>query len=435
MIVTEPLFHTLANGLRVALQPQPHVHSLGIGLYVGVGSRYETAETNGISHFLEHILFRGNKDYPSSLEINQAVESWGGTFNAYTAREETQYYTKLHPDFLKEGLQFFSSFVTEPTFSGIEQEREIILEERLEDVNEDGQDIVLYELSQRAFWGRHPLGLKILGNPDNLKKLQEAQLRQHFEKYYGARNTVLCITGRFDPEVALRWVEEFFGTMRAGEKHSPEAPSANPTPAERSSFVSEDETQVELGLVFLGPGPSNPEYRAIVLGRRLLGSGMSSRLYNRIVDELGLCYDVWAELDIAHDFSFLEVGASVAPSKCLQVMEEIAKEVARLRTEEISEEELEQLKKRWLYQQEFALDNVSGINESLGVWTLYDRYRPFEERKAAMMQWTPASLRDVWSRWLTPDKMVLGAVGNISKRRKRSLKEAMQTILGENVTQ
>lgn len=430
-LVQEPQFRTLTNGLRVVMMPQPHLHALGIGVYVGVGSRYETAETNGVSHFLEHVMFRGNRLYPSSQAINEAIESWGGNFNAYTAREETQYYATLHPRFLNEGLEFFSAFISEPTLAGVDLEREIILEERLEDVNEDGQDLVLHDLVQHAFWGRHPLGLKILGTPDTLKKLKESDLRTHFDRYYGARNLVLCLTGAFDVDTALPLIEQHFNTLRPGEAAAPVPVPDESVPEQRTSFVSEDDTQVEMVLSFLAPAPSHEEFPALQLASYLLGTGMSSRLYRRVIDELGLCYDVWAEMDVAHDVSFLEIGAAVAPNKLPRVLKEIAQEVAKLRDTPIEPRELEEWRQRWRFQQEFLLDKIPSLNELLGIWVLHHRYRSFEERWESMARWTPEELQAIWQKWLTPERMVLGAVGALSKKRKRQLKESIQTILGE----
>jgi predicted Zn-dependent peptidase len=158
---------------------------------------------------------------------------------------------------------------------------------------------------------------------------------------------------------------------------------------------------------------------------------MSSRLYRRVIDELGLCYDVWAEMDVAHDVSFLEIGAAVAPNKLPRVLKEIAQEVAKLRDTPIEPRELEEWRQRWRFQQEFLLDKIPSLNELLGIWVLHHRYRSFEERWESMARWTPEELQAIWQKWLTPERMVLGAVGALSKKRKRQLKESIQTILGE----
>ena len=324
-LIASSFHHVLNNGLQVVLRPQHQLHTLGVGLYVGVGSRYELPELVGISHFLEHVLFRGNASYPTSLEMNRAFESWGGTFNGSTGKESSSYFGMLHPDYLQEAVKFMADFCREPTFADVALERAIILEERLEDVDEDGQLLELDEIAHAAHWGSHPLGHCIIGNPTTLKKIGKSALERHFQIHYGMKNCVLVLTGEFDPEVAKTCIQAAFADLPSGQRGLPQpAPESN-EPTRFTSVVHCDDSQIELQLSFSGPPPTEDSFYPFLILKGILDDGMSSRLWHRIVEEKGLCYDVWCDIEEYRDISLLSVGGSIAAEKGSQLLEEILK--------------------------------------------------------------------------------------------------------------
>ncbi|MBU49249.1 MAG: hypothetical protein CL920_11180 [Deltaproteobacteria bacterium] len=423
-----PTFHTLSNGIRVALCPLPHLHSAGIGVYVRVGSRYESSRVLGVSHFLEHVLFRGNARYATSLDMNRAFEAWGGAINGYTTREFTYYFGKVHPDHLSDAIPFMGDFIHKPLFEGVDLERNIILEERLEDVDEDGQDLEIDDVSRAAFWGEHPLGHKIIGLPNTLRYVQQKQLEEHFAQFYTGEHLVICVTGRFASESVLPMIEQAFSHLPAGAPFAIEPAPTEAAPSQSTAFVSHDSSQVQLQLSFLGVSPQDPMFPSLLLLERVLDDGMSSRLWQRIVEEEGLCYEVWAGLDTYHDTSVLDIGASVAPEKTLKLAEKIVHELKTLRDEGPTEEEFALVKRRLRFSQEYALDQVEQLNERLGASVLYDAYVPFETQRAQIEALTMDEFVESTKKILCTKRALFAAVGPLSKSVKRRLREFARTF-------
>lgn len=422
---SEPSFHRLAGGLEVVLCPQPHLHSVGVGLYIKAGPRYEDPRRMGISHFLEHVLFRGNARYNSSLEMNRAFEAWGGSINGYTTREYTYYFGKLHPDYLHEAVPFMGDFIREPGFTGVEMERQIILEERLEDVDEDGQELDVDDVSRMGFWGDHPLGYKIIGSPGSIRGINERHLREHFGRFYRGGDLVFCVTGCFDEAAILPVIEASFAFLAETEsvdvaRLSPKAPTH---PNRSTAFVYQDSNQVSIQMTFLGFSPKDPDFWTLLLLDLVLDDGMSSRLWQRIVEELGLCYELWASLEIYHDTSLLDIGANVAPEKVIPLVEEITKQLQQLRDEGPSEEEFALAQRRWRFSQEYMLDQVETLNERLGASALFDLYVPLEEQIEKITTVTKDDFQQMCRRVLSRERLMFAGVGPLSKSLKRRLRD------------
>ncbi len=426
--MTEPIFQTLSNGLTTALYPQNHLHSLVFGLYIRVGSRYEIPEQKGITHFLEHVLFRGNGKYNNSLEMNRTFESWGGSLNAYTTREYMYFYGRLHPSFLEECLTFVGDLVRSPKFADVSLERNIILEERLQDVDSDGQLLDEDDVSRAMFWGEHPLGYPIIGIPKTIKQITEDQLEKHFHHFFGAKNMVLCLNGQFEPEQASQLMEKHLSDLPSGEARQPIRVPAESNPQQHSAFVHHDSSQVGILLSFRGPAPQAPNYLSVSLLDRILDDGMSSRLWQRLVENRGLCYDLWTSIDTYHDCSIFDIGASVAPEKVVELVEGIYKEVYLLREEGATHDEFEHARKRWVFRQDYLLDHVTSLNEYVGGHVLYDTYQSLEQQRVQMEQLTLDHLHQAARMLFQPERQLLTAVGPLTKSIKRRLRNATEAL-------
>src|SRR5450432_933721 len=185
----------LENGLRVVSVELPHLHSSLLALYVRAGSRHETAEKSGVGHFLEHMFFRGSAAFPDSVAMNGAVEDVGGNLNGYTSRDHAFYFTPLHESGLTVGMSVLADMIGHPLLKEMELEREIILEEMLDEVDEKGVDIDLDNLSKATLWPGHPLSLKIAGTPETVRALTVKDLEEHHARFYGGRNLIVCAAG------------------------------------------------------------------------------------------------------------------------------------------------------------------------------------------------------------------------------------------------
>ena len=191
----------IGNGLRVVTVAMPHLHTATMVAYVKVGARFETVATSGLSHFVEHMLFRGTERHPTSLALNTAIETLGSTLHAETGRDYSLYQMSLEPALIDEGLELFGEVLGKPRFGDIELERSLILEEMNEDYDEEDVEINVDEIARELMFGDHPLGLRIIGTRDNVERFSEADVRSHHAAYYGARNLLLCCAGPVEHEV------------------------------------------------------------------------------------------------------------------------------------------------------------------------------------------------------------------------------------------
>src|SRR3954465_6691771 len=203
----------LANKLRLLTIQTPHLHTASVCLYVRAGSRYQTPATTGLSHFLQHTLFRGSGRYPSSFALNLAIEDLGGTLYAETGRDYSLYQIPLHPRHVARGLEILGDLFSTPAFRDIDLERQIILEEILEDLDDRGRNVNLDDLSRLVAWDKHPLGYTITGPLKNVRRFKLGDVRAHFQHFYGAQNMVLCVAGPLLHQEVERWSRSAFAGL------------------------------------------------------------------------------------------------------------------------------------------------------------------------------------------------------------------------------
>src|SRR5438876_90789 len=241
----------LDNGLRVVTVELPHLHTGMIAAYVRAGSRHEDAQRNGVSHFLEHLFFRGSEGYPEGRQMNALVEDCGGALNGVTTRDHGYYFSPVHPKKIDVPFAVLGDMLSRPLFKEIELEREVILEEILDEVDEKGRDIDVDNLSKRALFGAHPLAMKIAGSSETVSSLREEDLRAHHARAYGARNLVVCCAGAVKHSQVMKLVEKSFGSLRPGDVLT-DTPLRFPPPGHQLVAVEHVESQVELQVSFRG---------------------------------------------------------------------------------------------------------------------------------------------------------------------------------------
>ena len=290
-----PFTHTMLNGLRVVCVEMPHLHAAELAVYLKVGGRHDPPGKSGLSHFLEHMLFRGTEDFASSLEIENAFEAVGGAPNAATDAESTCYYSRIHPDHVRRGMEIFASMLLRPTLAGIDIEKRIISEEAREDLNEQGEEINPDTIASRLLWPRHPLGLPTIGTLDSITGITREDLDHHRRTYYLPANAVVVVSGPVRSHEVFASAEEIFSQWKQGN-----VPSALPAIIRPSSprvcLVHDSDSQMNLQLAFVGIPRGDRKFTALRLLRRLLAGGGSSRLYLRLREELGIIYSVEASI-------------------------------------------------------------------------------------------------------------------------------------------
>ena len=414
-ITTAPVHKSLlGNGLRVVTVELPHLHGGMVAAYVRAGSRHESAAQNGVSHFLEHLFFRGSEGYPEGRAMNALVEDVGGSLNGVTTRDHGYYFTPVHPARLEVPFTVLGDMLARPLFKEIELEREVILEEILDEVDEDGRDIDVDNLSKQALFGDHPLAMKIAGSRDSVQALREEDLRAHHQRAYGARNLVIACAGPVRHAHILELAERSFGSLRPGEALTD--PAARPLlGGPRLIAVDHRESQMELQLSFPGPPEEHPDFPALRVLKRVLDDGLASRLQLALVERKALAYSVGAGMDGFTDCSVFEIGCACAPRKAPQALEELLKLLEELRTTPVPADELERARNKSRIWLEFSLDAPS---EMIGWYGGGELLRPpaetFAEWIARIEAVTAGDVQRVARSIFRREAMVAVAVGPLA---------------------
>ena len=373
---------TLDNGLRVVSVEQPRLHGICVSLHLNVGSRFETERTNGRSHMLEHMLFRGTPTHPTAHAQARAVERLGGTLYAATHTERGHMSVTLPPESVDAGVALFGEIVARPVFADLEVERGIIREEILESLDEDGNVIDPDNLTRARMYPSHSLGLPITGTLESVDAIDEACLRDHHRAFYTGHNAVLCLAGPIETSHGLELVGRCFDRLPPGRPPDTSTPLAQSKPT--FLYADNQGSQTDLRLAFRAPGWTDPDEPATELLVRLLDDGMSTRLYARICDEKGLCYDVSADYEPFVDDGVLDFAAVVRHASAPRVMRELVTIVRELVNEGPSEEELRICKNRHRWEMQSLLDHAEGLADYHGVAELQNDLISLEARHSRL---------------------------------------------------
>lgn len=403
----------LPNGLRLVTVEAPHLHTATVCLYVRAGSRYETPATSGLSHFVEHMLFRGSAGYPDSLALNRAIEHLGGTLYAETGRDYSLYQVSLAPGEVAAGLAILGDLFRSPAFRDIDLERKIILEEILEDLDDRGRNVNVDDVSRAAVWRAHPLGMPITGPLANVRRFGAGDVRRHFKRFYGARNLVLCVAGPVGHPAVRRWAVSAFRGVPAGRRARAE-PANGQDGGPIWKCVANEAAQTQVQVVFRALPDRDPDYMALAALLRVVDDGMSTRLHYRICDQKGLAYHVAASLEPLYDATLLEVDAACAHAKLPALVGEALAILAELREIRVSDEELGKAKRRYRGDLEASYDDLDGLAGWFGGTELFYRPRTHEQRARMMERVTAADIRRVARRVVRPERLTVAAVGSLS---------------------
>ncbi|HEU4385467.1 MAG TPA: pitrilysin family protein [Anaeromyxobacteraceae bacterium] len=415
----------LGNGLTVVTAPAPGLHSAMVALYVRAGSRHESARENGVSHLLEHLLFRGSEGFPDSAAMNAAVEAAGGNLNGMTARDHGCYYTPLHPRGLATGLAVLGDLVRRPLLKDLEVEREIILEEILDEVDARGRDIDPDNLVKRLAFGRHPLGFKIAGTPATIRGLDRAAVRRHHDRLYLGSNLVLAVAGPVRPAE----VEDLAGRhLEALPRGRPALESPPPPWPEGPllKLVGHDDAQVEFTLAFPSPPEQHRDHPVHLCLRRLLDDGLSSRLPLEVVEKRGLAYSLHAGMEVFADAGLLAVDGACAPPKMGRAVEAILEVLGSLAARPVPEEELGRVQRRHRLSLVFSLDSPGDLVGWYGMGELLRSQEEFESRCRRVEAVTPADVQRVARRTFARENLLAVAVGPLRGAARRALERAVR---------
>ncbi len=415
----------LTNGLRLVTVEMPHLHCAEMACYVQVGGRDESADLAGVSHFLEHILFRGSLDYPGSFVLERAFEAIGGAVNAATDVESTCYHSRFHPLHLDEAARLFASLLTRPLFTDVDVERRIILEEALDDLNERGEDISPDNLTAGLLWPDHPLSLPTIGTTASIKAIGEADLRAHHGRYYTPVNTVVVAVGNVRREAALRAVEGAFGHWHGSGGPERQSPVVLPARAPEVAWARDSDSQISLQLAFRAPGRGHADTLPLRVLRWILSWGGASRLMLRLREQLGLTYHVEAGLSMLADCGSFTIDLAVAPKNLERAVTEVLSVVARLCREPVPEEELQGVLRAYLFDLEFSQDHTEAMLSRYGWGELAGYLRTVEEDRRELMEVTAETIRRAARALFAPGNLKLAVVGPWKERHRRAVNKIL----------
>lgn len=357
---------TLPNGLRVVTRDMPGLHSAAIGIWVNAGCRDERAEQNGIAHFLEHMAFKGTPTR-TPLEIAEAIENVGGYINAYTSRDVTSYYARVLAGDVGMALDVISDIVLNPIFDTreIEVERGVILQEIGQSL--DTPDDVIFDWLQEAAYPDQPMGRTILGPAERVSHFSRDDLSGFIGEHYGPERMIVSAAGAVDHDRVLRQVEAIFGHLAPRARTAREPARWQGAETRRVKKLE----QAHFALAFEGPGYQDPDFYAAQIWTSALGGGMSSRLFQKVREERGLCYSIFAQSGFHDDTGMVTVYAGTSGDQVGDLANITIDEIRRS-AEDMTEAEIAraraQLKAGLLMGLESPTGQAERMARSLAIW-------------------------------------------------------------------
>lgn len=397
-------------------------------MYARTGSRYEDERDNGLSHFLEHMLFRGTARLPDAYALNHAIEALGGTLYAETGRDYSLYQISLHPETLSDGIRLFGEIFEAPAFSDLEVERRIVLEEMLEDHDDDGKLINIDDIARMAVWPNHPLGYRITGPYENVERFTSDDMRRLFARNYGARNMVLAVSGAVRHADVAPVVREAMEKLPSGEARIVTTPP-DEQKAARFVNVAREGSQTSVQVVFRALPENDPDFAALIVLGRVVDDGMSTRLHRRIVDDLGLAYYCSGSLEPFIDTGLYEIDGTCIHENAPALVRESLQLLARLRDEPPTVAELEKAAKRYRWDLEASFDDPDAMAGWMGGTELFNGPLSLEEKVSRVRAVTPADVQRVAGRVFRADRLTVACVGALNKKLEKQVRVAVESFV------
>jgi len=421
----------LPNGLAVAVAPVATTHQVLLTVLVRVGSRFEPLGLNGVSHAVEHLLFRGNARFPDPFSLHRALEEVGALVNAQTGVESTEVDFVAHPERVSEALGCLAALVRSPTFADFEKERGIIADELRYDYNEANRLIVPATLASQLLWPGHSLGQSVGGTPETLAALSPEAVRAHHAAHYRPDNVVVGVAGRIEVAVALAAVREHFGDWVAPAAPPPPLPDAAPAPdaaGPRLLSVPDQDNQFSLQLSFPAPPRRSADEIPVGLLLRILDDGPNSRLQRVIREEMALVYSISAGYTAYEDAGQFDIATAVAPERLETLLRTVFAELSRFAAEGPTAEELETARRRHRLELGFARDSLGAYIDRYAWPLLYGPIREEDEELAEMERVTAERLRTLAADLFRRQRLHLVLVGPRDAASEAALRRAVATF-------
>ncbi len=401
----------LENEIPIVMETFKNVRSVAVGVWVKVGSRYETSEKNGISHFLEHMFFKGTKKR-TTRDISVEIDSMGGDMNAFTSRENTAFYIKVLDEYLEQGIDLLSDICVNSIFpeDELEKEKKIVKEEIK--MVEDTPDEYIHDLFNQAVWGHEGLGQSILGRRETIAAFTREDILSHIRRYYGTRDIVISCAGNFAPEAMMKILGRRFGGLRRGSEPKKGAP---PDFQANIKVYSKDIAEAHICIGVPGISQTSDERYAFFLLNTILGAGVSSRLFQEIREKRGLAYSVYSFTSSYLDTGLWGVYAGVSRKRIREVAELIIAEMLDL-TDTLTEAELERAKNHLKGNLILGLESTSSRMNNIARQEMYfGKYISPDEVIKSVELVRIDQIKELSERLIRRDNFAITAYGPIQK--------------------
>lgn len=355
--------HVLENGLTIIGEEIPYVKSISLGVWINAGSRIEDEEISGVSHFIEHMLFKGTRNR-TSKQIASEIDNLGGQINAFTSKECTCYYVKLLDSHIDIGIDVLSDMILNSKFNedDLDKERSVIIEELK--MYEDSPEDLAYDLLTENIYKNDPLGMNIIGTEESLKRLNREKLLDYFNKYYVPNNSVIAISGNFNFDEIINKIEEKFKVWKKRDVN------VDIKKAEfKSCFLTKnkDIEQVNLAMSLEAvPLENDKEVYALAVINTVFGGSISSRLFQKIREEKGLVYSIYSSQSLYRKCGELGIFASMSNEHLKEVYESIIEEIKIIKKYYLTDQEIKESKEQLKGSYILGLESTSSRMMSIG---------------------------------------------------------------------
>ncbi len=422
----------LSNGLTVVTVEMPHLHVVELAMFIRAGLRFENERNNGISHFLEHMMFRGNQKYPDSLSLNREFETLGRELRASTLSEYTYFGFSPHISQVDRALEVFTDFFIEPNFSQLELEREIILEEYLEELNEKGENVDIDNLACELLYRGTPLAMPTIGTEKSIKAIDRKMLLDYFQEHYTPENMVLVGTGPISHEYFLDLCKKHFSRITK-QGTSVNADHFKGSMAEDQKkpevfFKNDSDSQIQLQLCFRSVSYNDLDYYPLCLISRIFDDGFSSRLQRALREDRGLVYSVECRVTSLSDIGTIDFDVAVRPEKVCEVARILMEEIQNFMETGPTEAELMHVKRRYLYDLDAGRDDPYKQIVRYGFSHLFSTVISVDEEWSLIEKISKEDILRVARKIFVPEKMNLVIVGPYTPPIQKELEQTVASF-------
>lgn len=408
----------LDNGIKLIMHKFEHLNSSTLGFIVKSGSFYENESNNGISHFIEHMLFKGTKTL-NTRQLAEAIDDVGGQINAFTSKEHTCFYTKVISEHLPVAINILGDMINNSKFEeeDIEKEKGVIIEEikMYADFPED----LVYDLLDKMIYDKIPLAYPILGRIDSVGGLNKKKLKDYFYEKYTPDNIVISLTGNFDEVKSFTLINEAFGSFNINSTPAEDNYSYKLEMKSNIQVINKDIEQFNICMAFPGPSEYSDDIFPAMIVNNLLGGTISSRLFQRIREEEGLSYNIESSISSFNDSGFISIYAGLSREHVIKVSSLIKEELDRLKEHYITNKELEKAKEQ--LKGSYILSLESSFNKMYEIGKNILHKKDIETPDLVIRQVNSISLNDiidVIDKYFDYSKINIACVGKIKNEKK-----------------